>query len=150
LFVFARSRWRWVLAVERQDIAAKIAWNALELTLGQLVEKLGVCGVCERVFAVAGRPTRIEVGVATLNLSRRDAHERGPIPHRCVLEAAREHLLRFGGRRLERERLQRADFRHDAIDDGDKACEQSRFCVVAAVVSLEITSAVAEDERALL
>src|SRR5262245_41718724 len=150
LFVLARSRWRWVLAVERQDIAAKIARNALELALSQLVEKLGVCGVCERIFAVAGRPTSIEVGVAERDLSRRDAQERGPIPHRRVPEAAHEHLLRFGSRRFERERLQRADLRHDAIDDGDEACEPSRFRVVAAVVALEIASAVAEDERALL
>src|SRR6476659_4362169 len=95
-----------MLAVERQHISAQGWGDRCEFPGRELLQQFSIGFVRQRIFAMPGRLAGIEVRVLEFDATRGDSLEGGSIPQGRRLEAADEHILRFGCRGLERQRLQ--------------------------------------------
>src|SRR3954468_9120566 len=131
LFLVGVAVWR--RGVERIDVVAQIVRHVGETVAGQAVEQLGVRLVRQGVLPVGARLAGVEVGVRQVQAAAAERVERRLVALAGPLEALEKQRLSLFRRRLELQRLERADLRQQPIEEGQEAREQSGLLVVGAV-----------------
>src|SRR3954471_5841222 len=109
LFLVGVAVWR--RGVERIDVVAQIVRHVGETVAGQAVEQLGVRLVRQGVLPVGARLAGVEVGVRQGQAAGGRGAEGRLVALAGPLEALEKQRLSLFRRRLELQRLERADLR---------------------------------------